>query len=211
MPRTVLCASYPFIHNVPALVLLGASEAIGFAAAMPAVQSLLTEGSAPSEVGRIQGMFATSQTACTAVAAAAAGAAFAVASWLPFVTVASIVFVALIGGGGHLEDGARPGATGPTVPGPVDPSVPAPARPRSWLRCWGGAGRGQRGRAVGAAAGRGGNLAQALGAFAHRLLVGADAQPVHQLVHRLDHQEEDHRGDEHEREQRVEEAPVGEL
>jgi len=93
---TVLCASYPFIHNVPALVLLGAFEAVGFAAAMPAVQSLLTEGSAESEVGRIQGMFATSQTACTAVAAAAAGAAFAVASWLPFVTAATIIFVALI-------------------------------------------------------------------------------------------------------------------
>jgi DHA1 family multidrug resistance protein-like MFS transporter len=93
---TVLCASYPFISSVPALVLLGASEAMGFAAAMPAVQSLLTEGSAPSEVGRIQGMFATSQTAFTAVAAAAAGAAFAVASWLPFVTAASIVTVALV-------------------------------------------------------------------------------------------------------------------
>jgi MFS family permease len=92
---TVLCASYPFIHNVPALVLLGASEALGFAAAMPAMQSLLTQGSAPSEVGRIQGMFATSQTACTAVAAAAAGAAFALASWLPFVAVAGVVFVAL--------------------------------------------------------------------------------------------------------------------
>ncbi len=93
---TVLCASYPFISSVPALVLLGASEAMGFAAAMPAVQSLLTEGSAPSEVGRIQGMFATSQTAFTAVAAAAAGAAFAIASWLPFVTAASIVTVGLV-------------------------------------------------------------------------------------------------------------------
>ncbi|MGD0394908.1 MAG: MFS transporter [Acidimicrobiales bacterium] len=93
---TVLCASYPFISSVPALVLLGASEALGFAAAMPAVQSLLTEGSAPSEVGRIQGLFATSQTAFTAVAAAAAGAAFAVASWLPFVTAASIVTVGLV-------------------------------------------------------------------------------------------------------------------
>jgi MFS family permease len=91
----VLCALYPFIDNVPALVLLGASEAMGFAAAMPAVQSLLTQGSAPSEVGRIQGMFATSQTAFTAVSAAAAGAAFAIASWLPFVTVASIVFIGL--------------------------------------------------------------------------------------------------------------------
>ena len=57
---TVFCASYPFIHSVPALVLLGAMEAMGFAAAMPAVQSLLTQGSAHSEVGRIQGMFATS-------------------------------------------------------------------------------------------------------------------------------------------------------
>jgi MFS family permease len=92
----VLCASYPFIHNVPLLILLGASEALGFAAAMPAVQSLLTQGSSPSEVGRIQGMFGTSQTACTAVAAAGAGAAFAVTAWLPFVTVAAIVGVALM-------------------------------------------------------------------------------------------------------------------
>ena len=116
---TVLCASYPFIHNVPALVLLGALEAIGFAAAMPAVQSLLTEGSAPSEVGRIQGMFATSQTACTAVAAAAAGAAFAIASWLPFVTVASIVFVALMVVAAIWR--TVPGRVHrSTVPGPVD-------------------------------------------------------------------------------------------
>lgn len=92
---TVLCATYPFIHSVFLLVVLGASEALGFAAAMPAVQSLLTQGSGPSEVGRIQGMFATSQTATTAVAAAGAGAAFAVASWLPFVTVAGTIFVAL--------------------------------------------------------------------------------------------------------------------
>jgi DHA1 family multidrug resistance protein-like MFS transporter len=93
---TVLCASYPFIHNVPVLVLLGASEAMGFAAAMPAVQSLLTQGTRPSEVGRVQGSFATSQTACTAVSAAGAGAAFAVAIWLPFVTVAAAVTVALV-------------------------------------------------------------------------------------------------------------------
>jgi hypothetical protein len=51
---------------------------------------LLTQGSDPSEVGRVQGLFGTGQTACTALAAAAAGAAFAVASWLPFVTVALV-------------------------------------------------------------------------------------------------------------------------
>jgi MFS transporter, DHA1 family, multidrug resistance protein len=92
---TALCASYPFIHYVPALVILGGSEAMGFAAAMPAMQSLLTQGSRPSEVGRIQGLFGTSQTACTAVAAAGAGAAFAVAAWLPFVTVSAVVVVGL--------------------------------------------------------------------------------------------------------------------
>ncbi len=92
----VLCATYPFVHNVPALVALGALEALGFAAAMPALQSLLTQGSAPAEVGRIQGLFATSQTSFTAVSAAAAGAAFALVVWLPFVTVASIVLIGLI-------------------------------------------------------------------------------------------------------------------
>jgi MFS family permease len=92
----LLCASYPFIHNVPLLVVLGASEALSFAAALPAMQSLLTQGSKPTEVGRVQGLFATFQTACTAVAAAAAGAAFAVASWLPFVTVAAVVMVGLV-------------------------------------------------------------------------------------------------------------------
>jgi DHA1 family multidrug resistance protein-like MFS transporter len=116
---SALCASYPFIRSVPALVLLGASEAMGFAAAMPAVQSLLTQGSAPSEVGRIQGLFATSQTALTAVSAAAAGAAFALASWLPFVTVASIVFVGLAvvafiwrSVPGRVERSEEPGTSG---------------------------------------------------------------------------------------------------
>ncbi|HEV3281786.1 MAG TPA: MFS transporter [Acidimicrobiales bacterium] len=92
---TALCAAYPFIHNVPVLVVLGATEAMGFAAALPAVQSLLTQEARPSQVGHIQGLFATSQTACTAISAAAAGAAFAVRAWLPFVGVAVVVTIAL--------------------------------------------------------------------------------------------------------------------
>lgn len=87
---TALCASYAFVPSVPALIVLGAAEALGFAAAMPALQSLLTQGARADEVGRVQGTFATAQTACTAFAAAAAGAAFAVAAWLPFVTVAAV-------------------------------------------------------------------------------------------------------------------------
>jgi MFS family permease len=124
----VLCAVYPFIHNVPLLILLGASEALGFAAAMPAVQSLLTQGSAPSEVGRIQGMFATSQTAFTALSAASAGAAFALASWLPFVAVAAVVAVGLAAATiiwlpvpGRVR---HPGAAGPG-PVPLAPTGPA--------------------------------------------------------------------------------------
>jgi MFS family permease len=90
-----LCASYPFVHSVPALIVLAAFEALGFAAALPAGQSMLTQGSEPAQVGRVQGLFATCQTASTAVAAAAAGAAFALATWLPFVTAASIVVLSL--------------------------------------------------------------------------------------------------------------------
>jgi len=90
------CATYPFVSAVPILIVLGATEALGFAAALPALQSLLTQGSDSSEVGRVQGMFGTTQTACTALSAAAAGAAFAVARWLPFVTTAVITFVALV-------------------------------------------------------------------------------------------------------------------
>ena len=92
----VFCASYPFIPWVPALMVLGGTEALGFAAAMPALQSLLTQGSEPSEVGRIQGMFGTTQTALTAVSAAVAGAAFALASWLPFVSAAVLTACALV-------------------------------------------------------------------------------------------------------------------
>ncbi len=96
---TALCATYAFVPSVPALIALGAAEALGFAAAMPALQSLLTQGARADEVGRIQGIFATAQTACTAVAAAAAGAVFAVASWLPFVTVATISAAGLVTAG----------------------------------------------------------------------------------------------------------------
>ena len=91
----VFCAGYPFIPVVPLLMVLGATEALGFAAALPSLQSLLTQGSDPSEVGRIQGLYGTTQTACTAVSAALAGAAFALARWLPFLTASLLTAVAL--------------------------------------------------------------------------------------------------------------------
>jgi DHA1 family multidrug resistance protein-like MFS transporter len=133
----VFCASYPFIHVVPLLMVLGGTEALGFAAAMPALQSLLTQGSEPSEVGRIQGMFGTTQTALTAVSAAVAGAAFAVASWLPFVTAAVLTTSALVvtavvwrtvPGHVHGELHAVEVAPGP-IAGGVGPGVAGGAQP----------------------------------------------------------------------------------
>ncbi len=91
----VFCACYPFIPMVPLLMVLGGTEALGFAAALPSLQSLLTQGSEPSEVGRIQGMFGSTQTACTALSAALAGAAFAMARWLPFLSASVFTAVAL--------------------------------------------------------------------------------------------------------------------
>ncbi len=92
----IFCASYPFLTSVGALIVLGALEALGFAACLPAVQSLLTQGSSAEEAGRVQGIFATCQTGFTALAAAGAGAAFAVARWLPFVTVAALAGIGLV-------------------------------------------------------------------------------------------------------------------
>jgi DHA1 family multidrug resistance protein-like MFS transporter len=83
-----MCGLYPFLHSVPLLVALGAAEAVGIALVLPAVQSLLAQTSDPSQFGRVQGMFSTSQIAAAAVAAAAAGALFGVAAALPFVITA---------------------------------------------------------------------------------------------------------------------------
>ncbi len=130
----LFCTSYPFIHSVPALITLGAIEAFGFAAAMPAMQSLLTQGTAESEVGRVQGTYATVQTSCTALAAACAGAAFAAATWLPFVAVAAITVTALavaglvwrpVAGRVHPRAGAGTTAT-PMPPQSPDEAIPLP-------------------------------------------------------------------------------------
>jgi DHA1 family multidrug resistance protein-like MFS transporter len=84
-----MCGLYPFLHSVPLLVGLGAAEAVGVAIVLPAVQSLLAQTSDPSQFGRVQGMFSTSQIAAAAVAAAAAGALFGVGASWPFVTTAA--------------------------------------------------------------------------------------------------------------------------
>lgn len=85
----VLCCSYPFIGSIWPLLLLGGVEALGMAIALPAAQSLLTQGSPEHELGRVQGLFSTSETGGIALAAAVGGALFGLFSWAPFVVGAA--------------------------------------------------------------------------------------------------------------------------
>jgi DHA1 family multidrug resistance protein-like MFS transporter len=87
------CAAYPFIHSVLLLVVLGAVEAIGVAVALPAAQSLLTQESNTTEVGRVQGLFSTSETGSIAISAGVGGSLFAVAVWAPFIAAAAAAAV----------------------------------------------------------------------------------------------------------------------
>ncbi len=84
-----LCCSYPFIGSIWPLLALGGVEALGMAIALPAAQSLLTQGSPPHELGRVQGLFSSSETGGIALAAAVGGALFGVVSWAPFVAGAA--------------------------------------------------------------------------------------------------------------------------
>jgi DHA1 family multidrug resistance protein-like MFS transporter len=87
---TSMCASYPFLHNVPLLMVLGGLEALAISLVLPGAQSMLVESSEPTQFGRIQGLFSTSQTAATAVAAGVGGALFGIAAWAPFVITSAV-------------------------------------------------------------------------------------------------------------------------
>jgi DHA1 family multidrug resistance protein-like MFS transporter len=79
------CALYPFLHHVGLLLALGSVEAVGTAVALPATQSLLAQSSRLEELGRVQGLFSTSETGAIAVSALVAGVLFGKAPWAPFV------------------------------------------------------------------------------------------------------------------------------
>jgi predicted MFS family arabinose efflux permease len=85
----VFCSLYPFVGNLWFLLALGGIEATWMAVGMPAAQSLLTQESHEGELGRVQGLFSTSETAAIALAAGAGGALFGLARWAPFVAGAA--------------------------------------------------------------------------------------------------------------------------
>jgi DHA1 family multidrug resistance protein-like MFS transporter len=90
------CAAYPFLHSLVPLMMLGVVEAAATAIAIPSVQSLLSQGTPVSRLGRAQGLFATAETSTTALAAGISGSLFSVRDWLPFVS-AGVFGIVLIG------------------------------------------------------------------------------------------------------------------
>jgi MFS transporter, DHA1 family, multidrug resistance protein len=90
------CAAYPFLHNLVWLMMLGVVEAAATAIAIPSVQSLLSQGTPVSRLGRAQGLFATAETSTTALAAGISGSLFSLRAWLPFVS-AGVFGILLIG------------------------------------------------------------------------------------------------------------------
>jgi len=84
------CAIYPILGTVVALLAFSCFEAIGSSLALPAAQSILTEGADPREIGRRQGVFTTAQTAAMAVSAMVSGTLFEAGPAVPFVTMALV-------------------------------------------------------------------------------------------------------------------------
>jgi MFS family permease len=83
-------ALYPHIHNNVALLLLGSLESIGTALSVPSISSLLTQGAAPRELSRRQGLFTTANTASLALAASVSGFLFTRDEALPFSLAAAV-------------------------------------------------------------------------------------------------------------------------
>jgi MFS transporter, DHA1 family, multidrug resistance protein len=82
------CAIYPLLPSVDALLAFSCFEAIGTSLALPAAQSILTEGADAREVGRRQGVFSTAQTGALALSAAASGGLFETGPAVPFLVMA---------------------------------------------------------------------------------------------------------------------------
>jgi MFS family permease len=82
------CCTYPFLHSLVALIVLGSVEAGGFATVLPAVQSMLTQSVPEGEHGRVQGLFGTAETGAITVSAGAGGALFGITPVAPFLSAA---------------------------------------------------------------------------------------------------------------------------
>jgi DHA1 family multidrug resistance protein-like MFS transporter len=83
-------ALYPHIHNNDVILVLGSLESVGTSLALPSISSLMSQGAASRELGRRQGLYTTSNTACLALGAGASGFLFTINSALPFSLIAVV-------------------------------------------------------------------------------------------------------------------------
>jgi DHA1 family multidrug resistance protein-like MFS transporter len=84
------CMAYPFVTSIPVLLAMGFIESVGFSFALPSLQAMMTEGRTPRELGRVQGVYASSQTGAIALASAVAGVLFGIHLFLPFLVSGGI-------------------------------------------------------------------------------------------------------------------------
>jgi DHA1 family multidrug resistance protein-like MFS transporter len=91
--------TWPHLTSVNLMIALNVVESVAFSMILPSTQSMLTQGRAPAELGRIQGIYATASTASITLAAAGSGFLFAVGPAVPFVTTAPLVAAAAIAAG----------------------------------------------------------------------------------------------------------------
>ena len=112
--------TYPWVHDVTVLIVLVTFEATTVALGAPAMLALLSGAVAPTELGRAQGVVASSQTAATAVAAAVAGPLFAVHTEVPFLAAgAGVVLCVAVLSICWRGVAGRPGSGGISAEAPV--------------------------------------------------------------------------------------------
>ena len=79
-----LCCAYPFIANIWPLLILGGVEALGMAIALPAAQSLLTQGSPEHRTGKGPGSLLHQRNRRKCPRRGCRGSALWARRWAPF-------------------------------------------------------------------------------------------------------------------------------
>jgi DHA1 family multidrug resistance protein-like MFS transporter len=92
----VMFLTWPHLTSPTVMILLNCIDALAYALVMPSAQSLLTQGRSDAELGRVQGLYATSSTAAIMISAAISGLLFGIAPGLPFTVTAPIAGIAVI-------------------------------------------------------------------------------------------------------------------
>ena len=102
-------ALWPHISSILLIIALCPVEPFGSSMMLPSMQGLLTQGRAPAELGRIQGTYATANTASIALSASLSGWLFGIRHALPYSLAAGLGAALLIAAG--ISWRATPGRT----------------------------------------------------------------------------------------------------